>query len=77
MAIRAMTSQIAARSRGDPSDFAMAAGVRKMPSAMDSPVTTAIAAARPSCRLEFSGFGSVATAEYYVATNVTGIHRKF
>jgi hypothetical protein len=27
----------------------MAAGVRKMPSAIDSPVTTAIVAASPSC----------------------------
>ena len=29
-------------------DLAIAAGVKKMPSAIDSPVTTAIAAARPS-----------------------------
>ena len=32
----------------DPSDFEVAAGVRKIPSALDSPVTTAMVAANPS-----------------------------
>jgi hypothetical protein len=32
----------------DPSDFAVAAGVRKIPSALDAPVTTAMVAANPS-----------------------------
>jgi len=48
MAMIAMASQTAASRRGEPSDFAIAAGVRKMPRAIDSPVTTAMAAARPS-----------------------------
>src|SRR5450631_3666731 len=52
--MRAMAHQTAPRSKGDPSDLAMAAGVRKIPSAMDSPVTTAIAAQRPSCLFSFA-----------------------
>ncbi|HTG35898.1 MAG TPA: hypothetical protein VLB76_23475 [Thermoanaerobaculia bacterium] len=46
----AMAHQTAASSSGEPSDFAIVAGVRKIPSAIASPVTAAIAAARPSCR---------------------------
>src|SRR5512140_3318745 len=52
MAISAMPSQTASSKAGEPSDFAIAAGVRKMPSAMDSPHTTAIAAANPSSRFK-------------------------
>src|SRR3982751_4036332 len=36
-------------SSGEPRDFAIVAGVRKIPSAIDSPVTAEMAAARPSC----------------------------
>src|SRR5215469_3288165 len=35
---------------GDPRDFAIPAGVRKIPTAMHSPATAAVAEARPSCR---------------------------
>jgi hypothetical protein len=44
-----MPHHTAANSAGDPSDFAIAAGVRKIPSAIDSPVTTAIVPANPIC----------------------------
>src|SRR5512141_40902 len=50
MAMAAIPSHTASSNAGEPSDFAIAAGVRKMPSAMDSPQTTAIAAANPSSR---------------------------
>jgi hypothetical protein len=53
MAISAIASHTKASNNGDPSDFAIAAGVRKMPRAMESPVTTAIAAAKPSCLVSF------------------------
>src|SRR5512146_2654389 len=46
----AMHSQTARRSAGEPSDLAIAAGVRKIPRAIDSPVTMAIAAGSPSSR---------------------------
>jgi hypothetical protein len=35
---------------GEPNDFAMPAGVRKIPTAMDSPATAAIAEAKPNLR---------------------------
>ncbi len=41
-------SQTTRSQKGDPSDLAMLAGVRKMPTAMDSPATAAVAEARPS-----------------------------
>src|SRR5215469_15325789 len=36
--------------KGDPRDFAIPAGVRKIPTAMHSPATAAVADARPNCR---------------------------
>src|SRR5450631_1720282 len=65
-----MAHQTAANSRGEPSDLAMAAGVRKMPSAMDSPLTTAIAAVRPSCR-----FASITAACYRDQGNIRLIQK--
>src|ERR1700677_904588 len=49
MVITPIPHHTASKRRGEPSDLAMAAGVRKMPSAMDSPVTTAIVPANPIC----------------------------
>ena len=46
----AMPRQTAPSSAGEPSDRAIPAGVRKMPSEMASPVTTAVAAHTPICR---------------------------
>jgi hypothetical protein len=48
--MKPMPHHTAARRRGEPNDLAIAAGVRKMPSAIDSPVTTERAAAKPICR---------------------------
>ncbi len=45
-----MPHHTAPSSAGEPTDFAMPAGVRKMPSEMASPVTTAMAAHTPICR---------------------------
>ena len=42
-----MPHHTAASSKGEPNDFAMAAGVKKMPSAIDCPITKAIVPGRP------------------------------
>src|ERR1700756_3795094 len=59
----AMPVQTGASSAGEPSERAMAAGVRKMPSEMASPVTTAVAAHTPSCR-PFRGATSMVRPSY-------------
>ena len=46
-----MPHHTAASNAGEPSERAMPAGVKKMPSEMASPVTTAVAAHTPICRL--------------------------
>jgi hypothetical protein len=69
MVIMPIPHHTATKSRGEPSDLAMAAGVRKMPSAMDSPVTTATVLANPIC-LRCS-----IEATSYADSNVAGIHR--
>src|ERR1700677_3333727 len=53
MAIKATNNHTTLTNKGEPNDFAIAAGVRKIPSAIDSPITTAIAAVRPSCLRSF------------------------
>jgi len=42
-----LEKKTAASSKGAPSDFAMAAGVKKMPSAIDCSVTKAIVPGKP------------------------------
>ena len=54
MAIAPIKSHTENTSAGEPSDFAMPAGVRKMPTATTSPTTSAIAVGSPSCRLSVS-----------------------
>src|ERR1700733_15280458 len=60
MAISAMPRHTSNSRSGEPSDFAIVAGVRKIPSAIDSPTTIIIAEARPSLR------GSGGTAKAYL-----------
>src|SRR5271170_1801871 len=74
----AIPHHTAANSAGEPSDFAMAAGVRKIPSAIDWPVTTAIAAARPICLFGsiFPGSLPAYPAPSYPEKGRTVIHQK-
>jgi hypothetical protein len=46
-----ITIQTISNQKGDPSDFAIPAGVRKMPTPIISPTTTAVAEANPRCLL--------------------------
>ena len=50
MALAPMISQTAMSQAGEPSDLAIPAGVRKIPTPMTSPTTIAVAVARPSRR---------------------------
>src|SRR6202034_1959724 len=52
-------SQTMSSQKGDAKDLAMPAGVRKMPTAMASPATTAAAEPRPSWRRRGSSAGEV------------------
>jgi len=61
--ITAMPHQIVASKAGEPRDRAIPAGVRKMPSEMASPVTTAVAAHTPICRLVW-GRASIVRPSY-------------
>src|SRR6185369_16562248 len=69
-AMRPIPHQMAARSNGEPRDRAIAAGVRKMPRAIASPMTTAIAPASPIC------LRSCIRAQCYRVTRHEVIHRK-
>jgi hypothetical protein len=46
-----MRSHTTNSQNGDPSDFAIPAGVRKIPMAITSPTMRAVAVLRPICRL--------------------------
>ena len=52
-AITAIASQMTRSQNGDPTDRAICAGVRKMPTAITSPITSETAAPSPSCRERF------------------------
>src|SRR5438105_4690255 len=56
---------------GDPNALAMPAGVRKMPTAMHSPATRAVAEARPSSRRS-SDFGTDGMAVAVVIFDLEG-----
>ena len=56
-AISAIKAQTKSSQNGDPRDFAIPAGVRKIPMAMDSPATAAIAEPNPNSRRKPCGFG--------------------
>src|SRR5277367_6932102 len=77
MAISAIPHHTAASSKGDPSDFAIAAGVRKMPNAIDCPVTTATAEANPICLPSFVCAGSSFRMPSYAERHDAGIPQKF
>ena len=49
-----MTSQTRSNQTGEPSDFAIPAGVRKMPTAITSPTISAVALRSPICLLSFA-----------------------
>jgi hypothetical protein len=66
----ATTSQTISNQNGDPTAFAMAAGVKNIPAAITSPATTAVAEANPSRlsspaleRLALTGFSTMAAIE--------------
>ena len=48
------TSQMTKSQNGEPTDFAIPAGVRKIPTAMTCPINNAIAVQSPNCRFKFS-----------------------
>ena len=71
-----MPHQTAASSSGEPSDFAMAAGVRKIPSAMDWPTTRAMVPASPMRRFCSGTCGaSIGDDVSWLGVGL-GIHRK-
>ena len=49
-----MSSQTISSQSGEPSDFAIPAGVRKIPTAMTSPTIKAVAVPSPICRFKFA-----------------------